>query len=297
MPIEGGSRASRPYPCGRKGLTVRLTVSTLVWCSRVSSDTLLEGLITLAAVLGAGTTGLQIRSVSRSVPAVSISRQLPLLSMAAALFSGLALAVVGLAAAVGRWPALAQLLGGPLAGIYGLAWFNKALLESRLDAQRASGEQQGLPVDGPRSMSGSAAALMQLALSAQLGLLLCAIGVRGAVELWVAGVLALGMAVTEPPVGLQRWLRPLELRSVLHCLAGALLFALGAGTIIRQATDQRASQGFAAAWIAGVLCGVGVLTLELMRRQHKHVRDSRGGPRTPPSGDGGATGSSETPRF
>lgn len=220
----------------------------------------------LAAVLVAGTTGVEIRSTACAVPSASISRQLPLLSMAAALFSGLALAVFGLAVAVGRWPALAQVLGGPLAAIYGLAWFNRALLESRLLAQRASGE--GLPVEEPRPRSGTLAALMQLGFSAQLGLLLCAIGLRGALELWVAGVLALCVAATELAVAVERWLRPLELRSVLHCLAGALLFALGVGTIIRQATDHRASQGFACAFVAGALCGVGLAALLWTRPRH-----------------------------
>ena len=247
----------------------------------MSSDVLLEGLAILAAILVAGATGLQIRTVARSVASASVSRQLPLLSMAAALFSGLALAVVGLAAAVGRWPALAQVLAGPLAGIYGIAWFNTALLESHPDAPRASAEPQGPPVDERRPRSGTVATLMELGFSAQLGLLLCAIGVRGAVELWIAGVLALGMAVTELTVGLERWLQPLELRSVLQCLAGALLFALGAGTVIQQATDQPASQSFAAASVAGALCGVGLASLLWMRRRRKGDRDGPDGPRTP----------------
>lgn len=251
----------------------------------------------LAAVLLAGTTGLEIRSVARAVLSASISRQLPLLSIAAALFSALAIAVVGLTAAVGRWPVLAQLLGGPLAAVYGLAWFNTALIESRLATQRACGQQQGLPFEEPRPTSGTLGALMQLGFSAQLGLLLCAIGLRRAPELWVAGVLALCIAATEPAVALERWLRPLELRSVLHCLAGALLFALGVGTIIQQATDQRASQGFASAFVAGALWGVGLAALLWTRRRQRAVRDGRDGPRTPGSGAGGTARSRETPRF
>lgn len=226
----------------------------------MSSDSLLEGLTVLAALLVAAETGLEMRAVDRSLGPTSIAREFPLLAMSAALFAGLALAVLALIAVVGRWPALKQLFTGPFAAAYGLAWFQGALIQSRLAAQEAP-EEERLRHRVRRSHCGPAVALMELGFGAQMGMLLCAIGVRDAFDMAVAAIVVLGVATTGITAGLERTLRPIQLREVLRLLSGALLFALGVGAIIRQATGERATHGLAATFVAGALCCVGLVAL------------------------------------
>lgn len=296
IPAPGGAHASGVGRCGRSGQTTRRFICVFVRVPQVASDVLQEALTIFTAVFVAEVTGLEIRTASRSAGSAGLSRQFPLLSMAAAVFSGLALAEVALVVALRQWPRFTQLLGGPLAAVFGLAWFNSALLESRMDIQPAPPKQER-PADEPRRRNGTAAALMQLGMSVQMGCLLIAIGFRGAVVLWIAGILALCVAATEVTAGLQRGLRPLELRSVGRCLAGALLFAQGVGSMIRLATEQPAAGGYASLFIAGTLCSVGLEVLLRLRRRQKADRDSLGARTTPDSRNGGPTRSRRAPRF
>jgi membrane-bound metal-dependent hydrolase YbcI (DUF457 family) len=164
----------------------------------------------------------------------------------------------------GQWPVFARFFLGPIAAVYGLAWFQSALIESRLDSDMDPGEvqlRQGARGLGP--------ALIQIGFSAQMGVLLCAIGARRLVDFAVGAILALCAATAGITARLEQMLRPLNTRTALHCLTGALLFALGVGTIIRQATKDVASQGFATLLVAGVLWVVGLTVLLRLSRPRR----------------------------
>jgi hypothetical protein len=230
----------------------------------LSDDALLEGLTVLGGILVAVTTGLEIRTVDHSFGRTRSALYFPELSIGAALASGLALAEVGVIVVVGRWPAFDRFFTGPLAAIYGLAWFQSALIESRL-ASQGDLEQIQMRRDR-RSYGGFEPALIQIGFSAQMGVLLCAIGARRLSDFALGAILALCAATTGTTARLEQMLRPLSPRTALHCLTGAMLFALGVGMIIRQATKDGESQGFATLLVAAVLWAVGLTVLLRLRR-------------------------------
>jgi hypothetical protein len=181
------------------------------------------------------------------------------------LVSGLALAELAIILVVGRWPVFARFFLGPIAAAYGLPWFQSALIESRLDSDMDPGEVQMRLCDR-RVARGLSPALIQIGFSAQMGVLLCAIGARRLLEFAVGAILALCAATVGTTARLEQMLRPLNPRTALHCLTGALLFAPGVGTIIRQATQDGASQGFATLLVTGVLWVVGLTVLLRLSR-------------------------------
>jgi len=231
----------------------------------LSDDALLEGLTILGGILVAVTTGFEIRTVDQALGRPRIALHFPELSIAAALVSGLALAEVAIIVLIGQWPMFARFFTGPLAAIYGLAWFQSALVESRQDTG-ADPEEVQMGLREQRAARGLSPALIQIGFSVQMGVLLCAIGARRLLEFAVGAILALYAATAGITARLEQMLRPLNPRTALHCLTGALLFALGAGTIIRQATQDGPSQGFATLLVTGILWVVGLTVLLRLRR-------------------------------
>jgi hypothetical protein len=234
----------------------------------VSDDALLEGLTVLGGILVAVTTGLEIRIVDQSFGRTRMALYFPELSIGATLLSGLALAELAIIVVLGRWPVFARFLLGPIAAIYGLAWFQSALIESRLDWE-ADAEEAQMRLHDRRVTRGLSPPLIQIGFSAQMGVLLCAIGARRLLEFAVGAILALCAATAGITARLEQMLRPLNARTALHCLSGALLFALGVGTIIRQATQDGTSQGFATLLVTGVLWVVGLTVLLRLSRPRR----------------------------
>ena len=121
-------------------------------------------------------------------------------------------------------------------------------------------------------LGGVSPTLIQIGFSAQMGVLLCAVGARRVHEFAVGAILALCAATAGITARVEQMLRPLHPRTALHCLTGALLFALGVGTIIRQATRDEVSQGFAALLVTGVLWVVGLTVLLRVSRPKRMPR-------------------------
>ncbi len=213
-------------------------------------------LILIAGVLLGVTTGLESRLSGETTTPITIARYFPRLSVAAALIVGAAFAHAAALVLLTRWPVLVQPVDGPLPAIYGFVWYQNALLEADAAAKItpvARGSQHL-----PRALwSGTVQTLYHLFLGAQLGLLLCAIGARGLLEIVTVLVVTLLVANTTIVAPAKRHGSQPDGLLVLRGATGAMLFAVSAGRFVaRLSGDEREAVPIAVVtvailWIAG----------------------------------------------
>jgi hypothetical protein len=191
-------------------------------------------LIALTGILVGADTGLQMRRAGHPLMATTAASYFPVLSVTAALLTGIALAEVALLALLEHWPELARYIAGPLLAVFGFIWFQGAVLEQRLRPARADSS----PVAEERLMPAERSPLrVQIVLGMRMGLVLCAAGVRTVPTLTASIIAAIVLATAAPPT-LQAFSSPrVPLPIVVRTATGALLCAIGVGTEVERLTQ------------------------------------------------------------
>jgi hypothetical protein len=196
-------------------------------------------LAVLAGVLIGTNTGLLMRRAQANISPTSASVHFPRLSVLSALVTGTALAEVIVILAIRQWASLAALITGPLLAFYGFFWFSDSLTSYRQSIAaktlpNTAQAAESLPTRLPTS------SLMQVGLGIQMGFLLCAAGARDLVSLalalcvaFIAGTAVLPERAQDAAV--QRW------PEMTRCATGALLCALGSGTLVERMSERTVS--------------------------------------------------------
>ena len=197
---------------------------------------MLQLLIILAGILVGTSTGMELRGTLNATVTAGVTAYFPRLSVCAALIAGVALAQSAVIAMTGRWPQVALFISGPLPAIYGFVWFQNSLAIYRLapqaNAERGASSRGGAPTHTTLSTT-----ITEVGLGAQMGLLLCAAGVRDMTALAVSILAAFTAATAEVPGSHQPALASHPWSDLLRCATGALLCALGVGTVIQRVTE------------------------------------------------------------
>ncbi len=185
--------------------------------------------IFIAGCLVGADTGLHLRRLIDQTRAQA-DDWFPHLAALAPLVTGVAIAQSILLALLDARPELAYIVSGPLLVIYGFVWFQNSVAEYRLHAAFAEPRPEDRATLSAWKLS---SVLLRIGLGMQMGLLLCAVGARDLVSLLAALLAALLVAVAPFRFAPQLDL-PLE---ALRCVAGAALFAIGAGVVLQQITE------------------------------------------------------------
>lgn len=184
-------------------------------------------LTALAGILIGLTAGLQMRRARMNVSPESAIALFPRLSALSALITGVVLATGLLILAIRQWTSLAALITGPLLALYGFVSFFDSLTAYRQSAP-AQTLQRAIP---------PASSLAEVGLGIQMGLLLCAAGVRDVVFLAPA-LLAAFIASTGVFPERARFIAVAPWSEIARCAAGAMLCAAGVGALIERMSEH-----------------------------------------------------------
>jgi hypothetical protein len=183
----------------------------------------------IAGCLVGADTGLHLRRVIDQTRAPA-DHWFPVLAALTPLVTGVAISQAILLALLNARPELADIVSGPLLVIFGFVWFQNSVAEYRLNATFAKSRPEGRSTLAAWTLS---SVFLRIGLGMQMGLLLCAVGARDLPSL-VAALLAELLFAIAP----FRFARPLGVPSeVVRCVAGAALFAIGAGVVLQRATQ------------------------------------------------------------